>query len=394
MLTGRGVLLSDGPDHTRKRRLILPSLKNTNSLEKFVSIMEESAEDGARGLFQDPGGNLAFDVNELVFALAIQIVSLCLFSTDCTSEDIVENIDRCLDHVVYVSRNPFALPKWVPTRRNRRFRKSIKALDSMVLGLIEKGRQRSTSDEGGDDLLSMLVAARYEGDASSGLTDKELRDEIMTLFLAGHETTAITLAWTLWYLSAPENQHWQERIAEEALRVQNEMGGYSPALLEDREALRNTRAVLCEALRLRPPSWAVDRQSMKSTVLPKGVKVKRGDILLFSSFPMHQDPSYFGDDADEFNPSRFLTDDAATSTDLWDGPFSRNVYMPFGAGRKRCIGYRFAQWEMLVILSVLMRECHILRPSSGGTDELKWVSGITLRTEDFELVARPRIKSS
>lgn len=393
LLTGQGVLLTDGPDHTRKRRLIMPTLGDSFSLNSFVEIMNDAAKDSVESLRSDNNAkSVSFDVMDTMSSMAMRIVSACLFSTDVTEDStatgdnqsasavLMHEITDCLDHVIYVSRHPFAAPLWVPTRRNRQFRKSRRRLDDLVQRLIDHGRART---EESSDLLSMLLQARFEDDSAKGLTDKELRDEVMTLFLAGHETTAVALSWTFWFLSAPEMRSYQELIAAEADQVEK-LGGYTPKILQDPEVLKHTRAALCEALRLRGPSWAVDRQVQKATVLPGDIAVRKGELLLIAPLMIQTDEQYFVD-AGEFQPDRFLTKGPNDRGDIWDGPFSRSVYMPFGAGRKRCVGYKLAQWEMLVIVSTFMKAFRV-RQDASAADELEMVPGITLRPQEgFEL---------
>ena len=216
----------------------------------------------------------------------------------------------------------------------------------------------------------MLLAAEYEG-TGSGLSDQELRDEVMTLFLAGHETSALALSFALWYLSDPQNSHWQDKIAQEYQQIQAS-GGFTASVLQDGEAMKHTRAVLCETLRINGPVWAIDREVKESVMLPCGYQVKKGSILFVPNFAMHLKESVF-EDPSSFKPERFLT----WKKDPWDGPYDRSQYLPFASGRRRCIGVRFAQWEMLVALSTIISR---VQPSRlPGQDNLPCVPGITLR---------------
>eukprot|EP00526_Cylindrotheca_closterium_P012221 CAMPEP_0113604952 /NCGR_PEP_ID=MMETSP0017_2-20120614/2065_1 /TAXON_ID=2856 /ORGANISM="Cylindrotheca closterium" /LENGTH=462 /DNA_ID=CAMNT_0000513403 /DNA_START=203 /DNA_END=1591 /DNA_ORIENTATION=- /assembly_acc=CAM_ASM_000147 len=388
LLAGQGSLLSDGPDHTRKRRLILPGM-DRSSLEGFLEIMESVSMEYSRSVLTN---NNTQNVGELFSAIAMKIVGLALFSTNVVEETIYNDIVVCLEHVVWYTRHPLAAPMWIPTRRNRRFRRALHRLDDLVYRLIETGQremQGSTEDGSSakNDLLSMLLQARYNDEGGSKLDDKELRDEIMTLFLAGHETTAITLCWTLWFLSDPKHELWQDKIVEEYDRVQKETG-YTPAAVEDAEALKYTRSVLCEVLRLRTPSYAFDREVQQKIVAPGNILWKRKALLILSPLVMHLDPRHF-DSPEEFDPTRFL--EYKEGKDLWDGPYDRSVYFPFGAGRKRCIGYKFAQWELLVILGTLLKHVKVKRPE--GVTSVEWEPGVTLRPDrDLELVFEPRAK--
>ncbi|KAL3944974.1 MAG: hypothetical protein SGBAC_000950 [Bacillariaceae sp.] len=388
LLAGQGSLLSDGPDHTRKRRLILPGM-DRSSLEGFLAIMESVSMEYSQSLTSN---NTTQNVGELLSAIAMKIVGLALFSTNVVEETIYNDIVVCLAHVVWYTRHPLAAPMWIPTRRNRKFRKALKRLDDLVYSLIKKGQlqMHGPTNDGSDtkkDLLSMLLQARYDDEGGSKLNDKELRDEIMTLFLAGHETTAITLCWTLWFLSDPQHEHWQDKIVEEYEGAQKGTG-YTPGVVEDAEALKNTRSVLCESLRLRPPSYAFDREVQHKVIAPGNILWKRKALLLLSPLAMHLDPRHF-DNPEKFDPTRFLK--CKEGKDPWDGPYDRSVYLPFGAGRKRCIGYKFAQWELLVILGTLLKHVKVKRPK--GVNSVEWEPGVTLRPDrSLELVFEPREK--
>jgi cytochrome P450 len=440
LLTGRGSLLTDGPDHTRKRRLVVPSLNDKSNLQTFLEIMEsvslEYAQDFTQQIITTAKANsttgssnaLKVNIGESMSAIAMKIVGLALFSQDVVDGAIYQDISTCLEHVIYVTRHPLTLPKWIPTRRNRRFRRALQRLDDLVYSFIAAGQaqaeaeaERQHSDttstkRSKKNLLNMLLAARYEAKENDNdtsklkLSDKELRDEIMTLFLAGHETTAITLCWTLWFLSDPQHAHWQDRIAQEYQAAVGDnidttasdiiKTGYTPALVEDATALETTRAVLCEALRLRTPTYAVDREVQQDVdvTINNGTQTihwKKKDLLLISPLVMHMDPSVFPN-PETFDPTRFILnrfDDDKTARapgqDLWEGPFSRREYLPFGAGRKRCIGYKFAQWELLVILGTLLSQFRVSRPK--GVTSVAWEAGVTLRPHrDLELLFEPR----
>ena len=205
---GNGILLSNGDEHTKKKRLVLPSL-DPKSLTRFVSIMENVANETTESL----SGRV--NVTDAMTTLAMDIVGLCLFSQGCSVKDSTETnavklIGECHDHLIHRERHPLSPPLWVPTRRNRRFRRNRKQLNEYIYGFIETGRQRSESDQAQQDLLQMLLTAEYEG-TGTGLSDQELRDEVMTLFLAGHETSALALSFALWYLADPQNAHWQDK---------------------------------------------------------------------------------------------------------------------------------------------------------------------------------------
>lgn len=387
-LLGDGLLLSNGNKHTRMKRLVLPSL-DPRSLTRFVFIMEQVALEITGKL----DGNV--NVTDVMTTFAMDVVGLSLFSQghslendDKEETNVMELISACHDHVMFRDAHPLYPPLWLPTRKNRRFRRNRKQLNDYIYRLIETGRtrlsfaKREESFQQPTDLLGLLLTAQHE-DTGDGLSNDELRDEVMTLFLAGHETSALALTYALWFLSEPGNAHWQDKIAQEYQQVQNK-GGFSAAVLQDGEAMKYTRAVLCETLRLNGPVWAIDREVRETTVLPCGSRVQKGSILLIPNFAIHQKKTVF-DDPHAFRPERFLT----WTKDPWDGPFDRSEYFPFAAGRRRCIGVRFAQWEMLVALSTIIGQVSPSRLS--GQDTLRCIPGITLRPEaGFQLWFTPR----
>ena len=394
-------------------------------------------------------------------------MGLCLFSSDPSSTaastaSFADAVEVCLEHAVWVSRNAASPPRWLPTPRNRRFRRSLRTLDDFVYGLIHERRRFSKSgakrataaiarargqevDEGKGDLLDMLLEVQIEGSegseggdagaassegteggeggsgllgtaarklrsltqraasrlrgsddtsAAAGLSAREVRDEAMTLMLAGHETSALALSWCLHYLSAEDMVEWRAAIAEEGRELLRT--GASPAMLE--RGLPKTRAALCEALRLRPPAWAFDREVQKSVTLPGGLELRRGEIVLVSPYAQHQDPDVFAN-PHAYDPGRFLGRAGRSARfqetlqreagDSWDGPFAKYEYLPFGQGRRRCIGYRFARWEMLVLLATLLARVEITRPP--GYVEPLCEGSVTLRpASEIELSVQRR----
>ena len=193
----------------------------------------------------------------------------------------------------------------------------------------------------------------------------------MTLFLAGHETSALALSFVPWHLSDPQNAHWQDKIVQEHNQVLA-TDGFSGGALQDGESMKCTRAVLCKTLQISGPVWAIDCTVKKSVVLPCGHLVNQRSILFIANFAAHKIKSVF-DEPKTFKPERFLT----WTKDPWDGPFDRLHHFPFASGQRRCIGVRFAQWEMLVALSTIVARTVPMRLP--GQEDLPCSPGITLR---------------
>ena len=435
LLTGIGVLLADGEEHTRRRRLVLPSFE-ARRLERYMETMTTVAQQLSDELLQAADGSPSskMPVASTMSAAALRIVGLCLFSTDPSANagSFASALEACLEHTVWISRTALPPPRWLPTRRNRRFRRNLRTLDDFVYGLINErrrveqsgarraaevialaraaqsdARQPAEAPSRGD-LLGMLLEAEVDpededssrrgggsgggrgaGDAA-GLSAREVRDEAMTLMLAGHETSALALTWCLHYLSAEDMTGWRAAIADEGRELLRD--GASPSMLE--KGMPNTRAALCESLRLRPPGWAFDREVQRAVTLPGGIELRKREILLISPFTQHQDEAVFSE-PERYDPTRFLNAQGTRSGagDAWDGGFGKHEYMPFGQGRRRCIGYRFARWEMLVVLATLLAHVDISRPS--GYVEPLCDGSVTLRpAAEFELTVRRREQSS
>ncbi len=227
---------------------------------------------------------------------------------------------------------PFQIPMWLPTPANLRLKRAIGELVGVVDGFIAAGRAR---DPPGNDLLATMIAAQHED--GSQMTDRQLRDEAMTLYLAGHETTALTLAWA-WYLLAC-HPHVEEKLVHEWRAV---LGGRSPRVA-DLAALPYTNAVISESMRLYPPVYAVGREATTDLEIG-GYRVKRGYTLLMSQWVNHRDPKYFPD-PERFFPERW-SDGLATR-------IPKYAYYPFGGGQRMCVGSSFALMEAVIVLAAV-----------------------------------------
>jgi cytochrome P450 len=246
----------------------------------------------------------------------------------------------------------------LPLPPQRRFMRARARLDSVVYRIIEE-RRRSGGDRG--DLLSMLLLAVDEEGDRTGMTNEQLRDEAMTLFLAGHETTANALTWT-WHLLA-QNPEAESKLHEELDSV---LEGGRPPTVEDFPRLRYTEMVVAEAMRLYPPAWAIGRLAVEEHEVA-GYRIPRGSLVLVSQFVMHRDARFFPD-PERFRPERFTPEAKAARPQF--------SYFPFGGGPRRCIGEGFAWMEAVLMLAAIARRLR-LRPSPGAQIEMR--PRITLR---------------
>jgi cytochrome P450 len=273
-------------------------------------------------------------INDEFSALTSAIALKTLFGLDDPGhrEEFTESLRVAFSLLSMRFRSLISLPLWVPTPRNRRTKQAIAHLYRVVDGFVAQGRLRK---EPGDDLLSRLVAARDED--GSGMSDKQLREEAMTLYLAGHETTSLTLTWT-WYLLAT-HPDVEAKLVEEWRRV---LGGRSPTP-DDLHNLPYTDAVISEAMRVYPPVYLIGREATRDLELG-GYRVRKGTTIFMSQWVSHRDPRYFPD-PEAFRPERWL-----------DGLAKRipkYAYYPFGGGPRVCIGNTFALMEAAILLATV-----------------------------------------
>ncbi len=301
--------------------------------------------------------DLAVEMNRLTLA----VVAATLFGSDVDHEagDIAASLTVIIERF-----NQMLLPLWrywrhLPLPANLSLRRAQRTLDATIFRLIAQ-RRADGRDHG--DLLSMLLAAEDADNPQKRLTDAEIRDQAMTLFLAGHETTANALAWT-WHLLA-QHEAVRERMKAEIDAV---LGPERLPGLEDAARLPFTTAVLSESMRLYPPVWVVGRRALEDVTIGD-VAVPRRTIVLMSQFIIHQDPRYWPQ-ADEFRPERWLDPKAEEARPKF-------AYFPFGGGARICIGDAFAWTEGVLLLAVMARRWK-LEPVPGHPVEIN--PTVTLR---------------
>lgn len=328
-LLGDGLLTSEGDVHHRQRRLAQPAFHRQRIASYAQSVVFHAAS--TREAWRD--GEVR-DVAKDMMALTLQIVAETMFGADVTnmSDDVRDAMNSLVD-LFDLMLLPFSeLLQHLPLPPTIRFRKARRTLDSIIMRIIED-RRASGEDRG--DLLSLLVAAR--DDDGSQMTDALLRDEVLTLFLAGHETTANALTWT-WYLLS-QHPDVAERLHDE---LDDVLGGRLPTI-DDLERLAFTRNVFTESMRLFPPAWVIGRRATVD-YQADGYAIPAGSIVLMSQFLMHRDQRYFS--APEcFDPDRW--------TEAARNGRPKFSYFPFGAGPRQCIGEHFAWMEGILVLATL-----------------------------------------
>jgi cytochrome P450 len=338
-ITGEGLLTSDGPTWLAHRRLMQPAFRRRR-LEKYGGIISEATAVMLDRWQKHAASGAPLDVDEAMMQLTLEIVGKTFFQVDLRDEapQMTEAILAMLDYVVYRASSPLALPRVVPTPRNRRFNAAMRRLDAFIYDLIEK-RRREGEDQG--DVLSMLLQARDE-ETGATLSDQEIRDELITLLIAGHETVASALTWCWMLLS--QHPTVRERMEAEVDEVVGNGRLPTPADLEN---LPFTRRVFAEALRLYPPAWLITRRAIADDPVPTAEgehTIAAGSLLILSPYVAHRHPEFWPNPLG-FDPDRFAPDAA--------GERPRFAYIPFGGGPRLCIGDRFALMEAPLIMTAV-----------------------------------------
>ena len=354
-LLGEGLLTSEGEFHRRQRRLAQPAF-HRQRVGAYARVMTEfAAETSAR--WRD---GQTLDVSEEMMRLTLSIVGKTLFDADVQSD--ADEVGAALTEVMNLFGYlmlPFSeLLEKLPLPQRRRFERARARLDRIIYRIIEE-RRRGGRDRG--DLLSMLLLAVDEEGDRGRMTDEQLRDEAMTLFLAGHETTANALTWA-WYLLA-QNAEAEAALHAELDRV---LEGARAPTVEDLTALRYTEMVVAETMRLYPPAWAIGRLAVEDHEVG-GYLIPRGSLVLVSQYVMHRDPRFFPE-PERFDPARFAPEAKEARPQF--------SYFPFGGGVRRCIGEGFAWTEAVLVLAALARRWQ-MRLAPGHTAEAQ--PRITLR---------------
>jgi cytochrome P450 len=329
---GDGLLLSDGDLWLRQRRLVQPAFHRA----RIAAAAEVMVANTERALDRWKDGEPR-DIHAEMMALTQGIVAKTLFDAEVGDEaaEVGSALQVLMEDFRTRLRSLVRLPMALPTPANLAARRAIRRLDRIVYEMVERRRQ-SAQDRG--DLLSMLLAAR-DADDGSRMTDRQVRDEVMTLFLAGHETTATALSWT-WELVG-RHPAVEARLVQELDQV---VGDRAPGLA-DLPALRYAEWVVTEAMRLYPPAYAVSRETVAPIVIG-GHRVEPRTAVLMSQWVVHRDPRFF-DDPEAFRPERWADDLARR--------LPRFAYFPFGGGPRLCIGQAFAMMEAVLILATVAR---------------------------------------
>jgi cytochrome P450 len=360
ILLGEGMITSDGEAHNRGRRIAAPAF-HRRRIERYSGQIVEIAAAVCGGW--KPGEE--FDIAAEMMRLALHVTARTLFDTEVTAEiqEINDQVNVIMDLYHFLITLPRAemMLNW-PLRKMRRFRAAKARLDRVVGQMVE-ARRADTNLANRGDLLSMLISARDDEGSGLRLSDEELRDQVLTLFLAGFETVANALSWT-WLLLA-QNQEAQSRLHAELDAV---LGGRLPTL-EDMPRLGYTAMVLSESMRLYPPAWAMGREVLEDVWIGP-YRLRKGTSVFFSQYLVQRDPRWFPD-SERFIPERFTAEAKAGRP--------RFAYFPFGGGSRQCIGESFAWMEAILSLATMAQRWRVL-PVDGQKIELQ--PKITLRPKN------------
>ncbi|MFD2573906.1 cytochrome P450 [Spirosoma soli] len=334
---GNGLLTSDGDFWRRQRRLAQPAFHRQKLAVLAQTMVQETADwvDEVKQHNQQP-----VNVSQAFMDVTMRIVCKTLFGSDVVGK--LDGLSSALDTLQYYANqrmlSPIRFPMKWPTPAHQRFRRASALVDSFIYGVINQRRQNSTSQH--DDLLDMFLNAEDE-ETGERMSDQQLRDECVTLFAAGHETTAVSMAWTLHLLA--NHPDVLTRLRAEVTSV---VGDAPTPSADVFRALPYTMQVVQESLRLYPPAWIMSRLAHQEDHIGP-YTIPAGDTALVCPYLLHRDPTTWPD-PERFDPDRF-----APGREKDRHPYA---YLPFGGGPRLCIGNQFALMEMQILLAMVVRE--------------------------------------
>ncbi|MCP8968077.1 cytochrome P450 [Ectobacillus ponti] len=323
---GEGVLTTEGETHRRQRKMVQPAFHKkriagyADAVTAYADELVQSWQDGeVRWMNQD------------MMQLTLRVIVKTMFGTDIQGRttEIAQAVNDIIEKAADSIMMPIRLFDWLPTKKNRRYEQGVKTLDELTDDLVAEAKP----DE--DNMMGMLLQARYED--GEPLSRKEIRDQVVTFLIAGHETTANALTWALFLLS--QNPEAEQLFHQELDTV---LQGRCPTFA-DIPSLVYTNQIMQETLRLYPPAWIVLREA-KEDVEIGGHSFKKNASFMISPYVMHRNPAFFAE-PEAFRPERFTKENQAN--------IPHYAYIPFGAGSRGCIGTQFAMMEALLILATV-----------------------------------------
>jgi cytochrome P450 len=363
VVVGEGLVTTEGAPWRRLRRMVQPAFHHQR-VAALAGVMTE-ATGAMLGRWRDHAsqrGGEPLDVAAELIALTLRVVGRALLGVDLGGEAdrLGPAITTALEYADHRVNDLLLLPTAVPTPRNLRFRRARRTLDTLVFDIL--ARRRRAGEDGTHDLLSMLLAARDE-ETGEGLTDRELRDQLLTFIGAGHETTAVALAWTLYLL----DRH-PEADARVRAEVAEALDGRTPTAA-DLPRLAYTRRVIEESLRLYPPVYGLVRDALHADEIG-GFHIPARSMIILSPYVTHHHPGVWPD-PERFDPDRFLPERSAGRP--------RFAWFPFLGGPHQCIGQEFALMEATLVVAMIAQSFR-LRLAPGARVEPKPM--LSLRPRD------------
>ncbi len=353
---GHGILASEGELHRRQRRIIAPGLAK-NRIAQYVAAMARHTDEAVTRWGRAGRIDVIADMTRLTMAIASE--TMFNSSASAYADVATTAVHEAMHYIASEVGRPIHVPITWPTPRNRRLLRALAPLDRVVFDMI---RERRASGQRPDDILSMLLDGKHEDDGA-GMTDQQVRDEVMTLFVAGHETTSNALSWSLYLLA--RHPDIAARLADECRAV---LGGRAPTFAE-LERLPYARAVFLETMRLYPPAYIVGRECVTPVSLA-GFPVAPGDMVVLNIYGLHHRADLFPD-PERFDPDRFAGDK--------EKALPRGAFIPFADGPRVCAGGHFAMLEGQVVLAHIAQH---LRFTPYAGPPIPAISRVTLRPRD------------
>ncbi len=351
---GNGLIFNEGEFHKRQRKHIQPAFHH-NRLKTYVAQINDITNSWLDSIDDCQ----VVSIHPAMMKLTLAIVCKALFNTNLSDGETGHRVEKAMDYFHEVmgieARSVIPIPDWLPIPRKRRLKRSMQYLHEVVHEIIAENRLKGKDD---GSLISMMMSITDENNQPA-MDDPQVMDESITLFMAGHETSALALAWACYLLARhPETQH---RLQQEVKTV---LDGRR-ATMEDIPRLTYTTMVIKEILRLYPPGWILGREPIEPTTIGD-YAIPQGAIIFISPYVVHRDKRFF-DDPDTFRPERF---DSAHEKDI-----PRYAYFPFGGGSRVCMGAGFATMEMQLVLATIMQRFTMQLTTDA---KVGVVSGLTL----------------
>jgi cytochrome P450 len=391
-IDGEGLINSEGDFWLKQRRLIQKAFHQRRFSRYADTMVERTRRRLDRWITSDPSplegergrGEEAINLDQEMSQLALEITGDTLFGVDLRDQAswLGETAEILRETFIREFLALVPLPDWLPLPSKRRMRRAIRTLDAFITGII---RDRRASGEDKGDLLSMLLLAVDDQGDGTGMTDQQARDEAVTLFNAGHDSTSAALAWTGYFIARYPNV--QERLRDEVVAVLGER----PATLEDLPRLTFTSSVVKESLRIVPPTPVLINREANTAVEIGGYRLPPGSLAILSPYITQRDPRWFPE-PERFDPDRFGPGRVEAIPDY--------AYFPFGAGPHVCVGNAFAMMEITLVVATLVQRFQIeLAPGQENlAPELKvslrprggvWIKPIAREPAAAEVVASP-----